>query len=280
MKKIIHKNDGSVDVHDILCTTYQMRNFYFQFRDGFFTGLDVMNYIQHYKAVKMMKKGQTVLDVCCGRGLLLPMIRYYARDIKKYIGVDIKKENIKADRVNVCNNKPIDKNVHYEFDTEWIISNVSEMSNHISEQVDFIIYTSSIEHMHKVHGEKSLTECGKLLKAGGKMFLSCPNTPEDQSGYDVRYKAHVYEWKISELRSELKKNDFTILNEYGLTGSKREFLKILGAESDTVKKFMKPIVEYMPTEFFTSFCFLPYPEISTEVLIIAQKNDNQINFQI
>ena len=38
------------------CTTYQMRNFYMQFRDGFFTNLDVMNYIQHLAAAHMAKK--------------------------------------------------------------------------------------------------------------------------------------------------------------------------------------------------------------------------------
>ena len=43
-----------------------MRNFYLQFRDGYFTSLDVMNYIQHFKAIKMMKKDDVVLDVCCG----------------------------------------------------------------------------------------------------------------------------------------------------------------------------------------------------------------------
>ena len=275
MNKIVHKNDGSINVHDILCTTYQMRNFYTQFRDGFFTGLDVMNYIQHFKAVKMMKKGQTVLDVCCGRGLLLPMIRYHARDIKKYIGVDIKKENIKADKVNICNNKPIDRSDYYDFETEWVISNVSEMASHINEKVDFIVYTSAIEHMHKVYGEQSLVECAKLIQNDGYMFISCPNTSEGQDGYEVRYKAHVYEWKLNELRNELKLNNFKIVKEYGLTGSKREFLKMLETESLDVKSFMNPMIEYMPTEFFTSFCFLPYPEISTEVLIIAQKTGTQ-----
>lgn len=41
---------------DVLCTTYQMRNFYMQFRDGFFSNLDVMNYIQHHAVALMAKK--------------------------------------------------------------------------------------------------------------------------------------------------------------------------------------------------------------------------------
>ena len=278
MQKIVFKNDGSIPVDDILCTTYQMRNFYAQFKDGFFSPLDVMNYIQHYKAVKMMKKNQTILDVCCGRGLLLPLIRYHAGNIKKYIGVDIKKENIKADHKNICNGKDINPEEHYSFETEWIISNVANMADKIKDQVDFIVYTSAIEHMHKIHGKKSLEECSKLLKPGGKLFLSCPNTPEEQDGYDVRYKAHVYEWKLSELRNELNKNGFTIIKEYGLTGKKTDFINRIKIEQPDVYSFLIPIIEYMPTEFFTSFCFLPYPDISSEILLIAErKNDNILN---
>lgn len=84
-----------MDREKILCTTYQMRNFYMQFRDGFFTNLDVMNYIQHLAAAHMAKKGMNVLDVCCGRSLMLPLLRYYAKDIASYTGVDISKANIK-----------------------------------------------------------------------------------------------------------------------------------------------------------------------------------------
>mgnify|MGYP002228615236 FL=1 len=36
-----------------------------------------------------------VLDVCCGRSLMLPLLRYYAKDIASYTGVDISKANIK-----------------------------------------------------------------------------------------------------------------------------------------------------------------------------------------
>jgi len=105
MKKKVYKNDGSIPPEDILCTTYQMRNFYHQLKDGFFSNLDIMNYIQHLKAVRMMKKNQIVLDVCCGRGLLLPLMRYNAKEVKKYIGVDIEEKNLESKRKNICNGK-------------------------------------------------------------------------------------------------------------------------------------------------------------------------------
>ena len=55
------------------------------------------------KSVTMMKKGANVLDVCCGRGLLLPLMRYYASDVAKYVGVDIHEANINEQkRAYVC----------------------------------------------------------------------------------------------------------------------------------------------------------------------------------
>ena len=54
-KDIVYRVEDGMDREKILCTTYQMRNFYMQFRDGFFTNLDVMNYIQHLAAAHMAK---------------------------------------------------------------------------------------------------------------------------------------------------------------------------------------------------------------------------------
>ena len=269
-KKIILKNDGTIPIQDILCTTYQMRNFYLQLRDGFFTDLDIMNYIQHFKAVKMMKKGQNILDVCCGRSMLLPLMRYYAKDVKKYIGVDIKKENTRL-RKDIRNNKIINPETYYPFDTEIIISNVAEMASKIKDKIHFVVYTSSIEHMHKIYGEKSIEQCSKVMTRGAKLFLSCPNTPEDQDGYDVRYKAHVYEWKISELKEILLKNNFKILEIIGLVGKISDIKKAIKKMPQTLQNHYNKIVDYMPKEFLTSFLFIPIPKFATEVLIIAQK---------
>jgi len=94
--------------------------------------LDEKRTLAFKKAIKeMMKKNDVVLDVCCGRSLLLPMMRYYAKEIKKYIGVDIEEKNLEAKKKNICNNKPIDPKTYYPFETEWVITNVAEMTNKI-----------------------------------------------------------------------------------------------------------------------------------------------------
>ena len=54
-KEIVYRIEDGMDREKVLCTTYQMRNFYLQFRDGFFTNLDVMDYIQHFAAAQMAK---------------------------------------------------------------------------------------------------------------------------------------------------------------------------------------------------------------------------------
>ena len=55
-RKIVYKIEEGTDPSQVYCTTYQMRNFFQQFADGFFSSLDVMNYIQHHAAVLKLKK--------------------------------------------------------------------------------------------------------------------------------------------------------------------------------------------------------------------------------
>ena len=264
-KKIVFRVEDDMDPKEILCTTYQMRNFYAQFRDGFFSGLDVMNFIQHYKAVTMMKKNDTVLDVCCGRGLLLPMIRYYKNNIKEYIGVDICEKNINEQKRR-SGVRPIDGLDYYDFNVNHVISNVSEMSNKINKKVDFIVYTSSIEHMQKEHGYQSLVECYKLLKPGKKMFLSCPNTMDKKDPYDTQYRAHLYEWNLTELKEAVLEVGFKVNDVFGLYSKKRKFDKLM--ENDKTYQRLK---EYFPTPFLMSFYPVLYPEYSDEVLLVLSK---------
>jgi SAM-dependent methyltransferase len=215
-RRIVHKVGDSMDRQEILCTTYQMRNFYRQLGDGFFANLDVMNCTQHLRAVQMMKPGWRILDVCCGRGLLLPLIRWYRKDIGEYVGVDICEANVREAQTRTAY-KQIDHGSYYEFPHHWVICNVAEMSQHLpTDYFDFAVYTSCIEHMHPDAGRQSIHECAKVMKEGAVLFLSCPNTPEDKDGYDTRYKAHVYEWKLSELRTALACAGFVVEREYGL----------------------------------------------------------------
>lgn len=273
-KKIVKKIEEGMDPQDVLCTTYQMRNFYMQFRDGFFSNLDVMNYIQHHAVALMAKKGMNVVDVCCGRSLVLPLLRYYAKDINSYTGVDICETNIREAKRGASAKvlKEEDLEEYYPFKVDWILSNVAEMSNHIEKGfADLVIYTSALEHMHKDVGTQSLIECNKIMNKDSVMFLSCPNTPGN--GYETQYAAHVYEWGYDELKEKLDELGFEIINEVGLVMKVKKMKEFFSSDkvSKDMKDFYNKMSLYMPSAWLSSIVSIPYPKESDEILFVVRK---------
>lgn len=267
-KRIVHKIEPGMDRQTVHCTTYQMRNFYKQFRDGLPSSLEVMNYIQHHQITRWCKPGNHILDVCCGRGLMLPLLRYHAKQIGSYTGVDIKPGNATFTRQRVTDGKSINPKEYYPFPVSFVHSDVSEMSNHLTRKFDIIIYTSAIEHMHKNVGQASLVECRKVSKPGTILILTCPNTPETQDGYDTQYKAHVYEWKRSELSSGLKQAGFSIITEWGIHISKRDL------KSEAERLGLLPLIErlekFIPGEWLTPVLAPMFPKASKEIAFLAK----------
>jgi len=276
-RKIVYKIEEGIDPSEVYCTTYQMRNFFAQMADGFFSSLDVMNYIQHHAAVRRMKKDWRVLDVCCGRGLLLPLIRYYRPEISEYVGIDISEKNI-GEQLRRSGIKKIENiKEYYPFKLTHIIGSVEDMDKCFEKNsFDFIIYTSAIEHMQKEVGHKSLQNCFKVLKPGKEMFLSCPNTSDKKDPYDTQYAAHIYEWGIDELREAVEEIGFEISEEYGLVGKVKEFEAWLEKSGNQrLQREYKRLKRYLPTPWLMSFIPILYPEAAAEVLIIVKKPENQ-----
>jgi len=266
-KKIVHRVDDGMNRQEILCTTYQMRNFYRQLGDGFFSTLDVMNYIQHHQITKWVKKGNWVLDVCCGRGLMLPLLRYGNKELGGYVGVDIAPNNAIFLNKRVTDNKPLERN-YYEWPVEFVESNVAEMSNKLSRKFHVIIYTSAIEHMHKDDGLKSLQECRKVTVNGGTMILTCPNTPESQDGYDTQYRAHVYEWKRSELLNGLKQTGWKVVTEYGLLHDKETLIDEM--EKVGGGKLLERVSKFVPNEWLIPVFSPMFPQSAKEIGFVCQ----------
>lgn len=272
MKKIVHKVEPGMNIQDVHCTTYQMRNFYTQFHDGFFSNLDVMNYIQHYTAAKMAKTGWNVVDVCCGRSLMLPLLRYHAKNINSYTGVDICKTNIKEAMRGASKKLTMEElKTYYPFKVSWKLCDVAEMTKVVpANSTDFVIYTSALEHMHKTVGAQSLKECYKIMKPGAVMFLSCPNTPGN--GYNTQYAAHVYEWGYDELKTEIKQIGLKIENEVGLVMGTKEMKAFYEQMPDgSLKQFYSSLKKYVPNDWLTAFMSIPFPKASKEILFIVRK---------
>jgi len=258
-----------MDRQEVLCTTYQMRNFYAQLRDGFFSTLDVMNYIQHFQiALKWCAPGNHVLDVCCGRGLMLPLLRYHQKEIGSYTGVDIEPKNATWLRKRVTDGKEIEPEEYYPFPVRFVEANVAEMAEKVGTVFDTLIYTSAIEHMHLEDGRASLRECRQLAHSGSVMVLTCPNTPEDQDGYDTRYRAHVYEWKRSELLHELESAGWKMVTEWGLTIGKKELMA--AAKRLGLTKMIERVARFVPPQFYLPVFAPMFPRESSEIGMLCR----------
>lgn len=263
-KKIVYKITDGMDESEIICTTHQMDNFYTQFVKGQIKESGVMNYIQHLVTALIPKKNAIVLDVCCGRSMILPLLKHHNNKIKKYIGLDISEENLKEARAYTgCD---------FKFECEWIQANAVNLSKLFkNKKVDFIIYTSSLEHMHPDDGIKSLKECFNVLKNNGLMLLSTPNTYN--GGYNTRHRAHIYEWNYEELKKYLKQIGFKIKSEFGILSDQgKDFKKeLLQKYGQGAWKYYRDIKKYIPSIFLTSFTTVPFPKISKEILFLLTK---------
>jgi len=299
-RRVVHRVEDGEDRQQIEATTYQMRNPFKQLRDGFFTHLDVMNYLHHHWIAKQARRSEWVLDVCCGRGIMLPLLRYHAPDIGAYVGVDIKPANAEwlTKRVTdgtFLNSLPAPREArpagmpdseepftytretYYPFPTYFVHSNVSAMAPLVQEvaddKFDLIIYTQSIEHMHPDAGYASLEQCALLANDVCRMIISGPNTPQGVSGYDTRYRAHVYEWSRQELHAALRATGWDIKMEWGLTLGKAKLAECM-ARAGLAQEWGH-LSTTVPTEWLSPVLASLFPEESDEIAILATRSSPQ-----
>jgi SAM-dependent methyltransferase len=302
-RKVVHRVEDGDDRQTIEATTYQMRNPYKQLRDGFFTHLDIMNYLHHHWIAKQARPGDLVLDVCCGRGIMLPLLRYHAPEIAGYIGVDLEPRNVEWLTKRVTDGKylaeiparrearpvgqpPSDEpythtlRTYYPFRVTFVESNAATMAEPITQAwwphlADLIIYTQSIEHMHPDAGHASLQQCAELAAPGCRLVLSGPNTPAGQNGYDTRYRAHVYEWKRTELLDALAAIGWRAEAQWGLTLGKKTLAECM-AEAGLSEQW-KILSTTVPTEWLTPVLAPLFPQQAEEVAILATWPEAQLS---
>ena len=283
--KIVLKITDDIDPAEVLCTTYQMRNFYAQLGDGLATSLELMNYMQHHKASLMARSGDRVLDVCCGRGLMLPLLRWNRPKIASYTGVDIHPQNwleatrlsatkdIRAKRMapnNIGSGEP-----YYPFNINFLEANVASMAKPLRDLAwapfDYVIYTSAIEHMQREDGAQSLAECYSVMKRGARLFLSSPNTADKRDPYDTQYAAHLYEWNANELTQELLEIGFRIDQVFGILAKVKGYREKLAEHYPDLVATFDHFSEYMPSAWLYSLFPVITPGIADEVVIVARR---------
>jgi ubiquinone/menaquinone biosynthesis C-methylase UbiE len=276
-KPLVYRIEDGMDRREVYATTYQMRNFYRQLGDGFFTGLDVMNYIQHHQIARWAghKKGTRVLDVCCGRGLLLPLLRWYAKGIGRYVGVDLQPLNAVFTTKRVTDGKSLDHpdlqtDVHdyYPFPVEFVEADAAEMSNHMPGAVfDLIVYTSAIEHMNRDVGTATLEQCRRLIQPHGMLVLTTPRTPEGHDGYDTQYRAHVYERTREELVEDLTATGWGISAEWAIYATLTDIRG--AAEPLGLRPLVDRLAEFVPPDWLAPVLAPMFPKVAKEMAFLC-----------
>jgi SAM-dependent methyltransferase len=243
----------------------QMGNFYETLSSGLVKPSGIMNYIQHLSIAEKCQDFSEVLEVCCGRRLIIPLLNKYSKNIQKYIGLDISPDNLKEaqhERENRC--------LSPYLQCEFVQGNVTELSRIFPQKFNAIIYTSSIEHMEKEDGEKSIAEINKVLCKGGHLFLSTPRTKHHQN---IQYKVHIYEWDYEEIKICLNQNDFEILEEVGLLPPNDfDCKELLDAKFGSgAGKWLEDLRKKVPEPFMATIIAASIPDFSKEILYICIK---------
>jgi SAM-dependent methyltransferase len=181
----------------------QMDDFYAALATGEVKATGIMNYLQRLLITDRCRPGDRVVDVCCGRGLQLPVLYRYRPDLAGYVGLDISADNLAeaADR-----QAALDALRAREFSIDFVECDVSDPWPDLG-AFDVAVYTSALEHLPRELGVASLRHTAAALAPTGRLYLSTPNTPGPPPR-KLQHRVHVYEWSHEEL--------IGVLDEVGL----------------------------------------------------------------
>ena len=242
-------------------STEQMHDFYPAFSRGDVRPSGVMNLVQHLIAAECCRGADSVLDLCCGRGLLLPPLQSVSPTVARYTGVDVCRRNLDEARRRAAE-------LSLPFPCQFIEGDATRLSEHVSDASDVIVFTSSLEHMQAAEGMRSLAESHAALASGGVLVLSTPCSPDGS----LQYSVHVYEWGRDEVEDLLCSLGFEIVACHGLLGDEGLHLEALehrfGRGAADWYEALQAVAPAALLEPVASLCL---PEVAREILWICQK---------
>jgi SAM-dependent methyltransferase len=247
----------------------QMDNFYSTLGTGLVKASGVMNYIQHLAIAERCSPGVSVLDLCCGRALMLPLLRRYAPHIARYIAIDISLANLReAQQLDLRDAVSPSAG----FATRFVQGDVTALSSMIRLRFDVIIYTSAVEHMDRSAGRKSVMEASRVLTDCGRLFLSTPIT-EATDPKRLQYKVHVYEWSRDELEEVFREADLVVEERMGLlvrdyAGMAQAVEERFGASA---AQWVREMERLVPRSFLEPIMAACFPSNAREMLYVCRR---------
>jgi len=257
----------TIDIAEGKYSTAQMDNFYQKLAKGIIKPSGIMNYMQHFFIAERCKEKVSVLDVCCGRTLLLPLLNKYAPKIAKYVGIDISLVNLKEAKAKI----KLDE-LKMNFPIELIHGDVTQLTKYVDDKYDVVSYTSALEHLDKKDGILSLQEVSKVLDDNGLLYLSTPNTPNIGQN-SKQYSVHIFEWEKNELTNTLLNLGLKPIKYIGLLPPEDEIL-IRAIKSKFGKlgyDWFLDMKKKVPYPFLAPVLAASFPIVAKELLFICRK---------
>jgi SAM-dependent methyltransferase len=212
----------------------QMDDFYTALAIGEVKPTGIMNYLQRLLITDRCRPGDRVVDVCCGRGLQLPVLYRYRPDLASYVGLDISTDNLAeaAER-----QAALDAIRPREFSIDFVECDVADPWPAVGE-FDVAVYTSALEHLPRELGVASLRNTAQALAPAGRLYLSTPNTPGPPPR-QLQHRVHVYEWSHEELISVLDEIGLVVENVVGILSPTPDKV-----EDEVARRFGPQAVEF------------------------------------
>jgi len=250
-------------------SVHQMDDFYSALARGEVKGTGVMNYVQHLLVALRCSEDAVVVDVCCGRGLQLPVLYRYAPHIGRYVGLDIAGGNLREAWRRVAD---LELEHGPAFPVDLVECDVAEPWPALP-PADIVVYTSSLEHLPRAQGVASLRHAASALAPGGWLFLSTPNTP-GPSPRPLQHRVHVYEWHQEELQPLLESScGLQVEQVVGLIPPDDAELDagLMAAYGDQAVAWARDLRATLPAAFLGVALAAAVPQVARELLYVCRR---------
>jgi SAM-dependent methyltransferase len=244
----------------------QMDDFYAALAVGQVKPTGIMNYIQRMFVAERCPTGARVVDVCCGRGLQLPVLYRYRSDIDSYLGLDISSDNLAEARTRVTE---LDRLYGRDFPIEFCRCDVSAPWP-MAATFDVAVYTSALEHLPRELGVASLRRTAAALAPTGRLYLSTPNTagPPPRK---LQHRVHVYEWSDAEVRDVLTDAGLVVETVVGLLPPAEADLAVAleRAYGQGAAAWYRDLRAVVPSAFLDAVSAATVPDVAVELLYVC-----------
>ncbi len=249
-------------------STNQMDDFYAALSRGEAKPSGIMNLLQHLVIAERCAPGARVLDVCCGRGLALPLLFRYAPGIQRYAGLDISPANLTEARERT---KALHEVYGTPFPVDLVECDVAGPWPALP-AFDVAIYTSALEHLPFELGAQSLRYTAAALAPGGKLYLSTP-AAAGPPPRPLQYRVHVYEWSRDEVKEVLGDAGLVIEDVMGLLPPAPDQLAASLADryGDAAATWYLDLAERVPRALLDTVSAVAVPDLATELLYVCRK---------